>query len=162
MAALTREERVGRLTNLFGSQPSDLYTIVAERVTAELTKDLQSGDQKQQAMAQLWLKRGVDRKLCKGPILKAPYGGSYMSLCDGLVDELEKFLGYVPLEEYLYRVSMPSKYLGSIMWREMKGVISPVMEVKKWLRKCCKSVLTQGKPMEWTTPSGWIVQAVVP
>ena len=41
------------------------------------------------------------------------------------------------------------------MWREMKEVISPVMEVKKWLRKCCKSVLTQGKPMEWTTPSGW-------
>ena len=155
LAALTREETVGRLTNLYGATPSDLYTIVAEAVTAELKNDLQSGDQRQQAMAQLWLKRGVDRSICKGPILKAPYGGSYMSLCDGLVDELEKFLGYVPLEEYLYRVSMPSKYLGSIIWKEMKEVISPVMEVKKWLRECCKKVMAQGKPMEWTTPSGW-------
>ena len=155
LSALTREERVGRLTNLFGDTPNDLYSVVAEAVTAELARDLQSGDQKKQAMAQLWLKRGVDRGLCKPPILKTPYGGSYMSLCDGLVDELEKFLGYVPLEEYLHRVSIPSKYLASIMWKEMKEVISPVMEVKAWLRKCCKIVLTQGKPMEWTTPSGW-------
>ena len=155
LAALTREERVGRLTNLYGSTPSDLYQLVAEAVTAELMKDLQCGDQRRQGLAQLWLKRGVDRGLCKGPILRSPYGGSYMSLCDGLVDDLEKFLGYVPLEEYLHRVSIPSKYLASIMWSEMKAVITPIMEVKAWLRKCCRAVMLRGKPLEWTTPSGW-------
>ena len=57
--------------------------------------------------------------------------------------------------EYLHRVSIPSKYLASIMWSEMKAVISPIMEVKAWLRACCRAVMIQGKPLEWTTPSGW-------
>ena len=155
LAALTRQDSVGRLCNLYGDTPADLYSIVAESVTAELSKDLQSGDQRRQTLAQLWLERGVDRGLCKGPILRAPYGGSYMSLCDGLVDALERHLGYVPLEEYVLRVSIPSKYLASIMWSELKRVINPVMEVKGWLRACCKKVLLQQKPLEWTSPSGW-------
>ena len=155
LAGLTRHDKVGRLTNLYGNSPQDLYTTVAEAVTLELTKDLQSGDQRRQGLAQLWLKRGVDRGLCKGPILRAPYGGTYMSLCDGLVDALEEYLGFVPLEEYVYRVSMPSKYLASIMWSELKAVISPVMEVKAWLRACCRQLLNKQKVMHWTSPSGW-------
>jgi len=155
LAGLTRHDKVGRLTNLYGDSPQDLYTTIADAVTTELTKDLQSGDQRQQALAQLWLKRGIDRGLCKGPVLRAPYGGTYMSLCDGLVDALEDHLGYVPLEEYVYRVSMPSKYLASIMWSELKAVINPVMEVKAWLRECCRQLLNRQKVMSWTSPSNW-------
>lgn len=155
LAALTRQDSVGRLCNLYGDTPSDLYSVVADAVAAELRKDLESEEPKNRTLSQLWLERGIDRGLCKGPILRAPYGGSYMSLCDGLVEALEQHLGYVPLEEYVLRVSIPSKYLASIMWRELKAVISPVMEVKKWLRQCCKTVMLKQKPLEWTAPSGW-------
>ena len=155
LAALTREERVGRLTNLFGRDPRDLYSVIAENTTAELTRILQTGDQRERGLAELWLKRGVDRGLVKGPVLRAPMGGSYMTLCDGLVEKLEEFVGFVDLDEYLWRISIPSKFLASILWSEMKEVIAPVMEVKAWLRSCCRPLLTQGKPMEWTSPSGW-------
>ena len=159
LSALTRHAEVGRLCNLYGDTPQDLYSVIAEAATEQLTKDLQLGDKREQALAELWLKRGVDRGLVKGPVLRAPYGGSYMSLCDGLVDELEAFIGYVPIEEYRYRISIPSKYMASILWREMKEVINPVMEVKAWLRKSCKQVLNKGIPMEWTSPSGWPMRA---
>jgi DNA-directed RNA polymerase len=78
-----------------------------------------------------------------------------MSLCDGLVDALEEHIGYVPLERYTLEISIPSKYMASILWKEMKAVISPVLEVKAWLRDSCRKVLSKGKPMEWTSPSGW-------
>jgi DNA-directed RNA polymerase len=155
LSALTRHAEVGRLCNLFGDTPQDLYSVIAEAATAQLTQDLQLGDSRQKALAELWLKRGCDRSLVKGPVLRAPYGGSYMSLCDGLVDELEKHIGYTPIDEYTLKIAIPSKYMASILWREMKLVISPVMEVKTWLRQSCKRVLTKQRPMEWTSPSGW-------
>ena len=156
LAALTRQDSVGELCNLYGDTPADLYSVVADAVvkpsSARTWKQMMPDSR---TLSQIWLERGIDRGLCKGPILRAPYGGSYMSLCDGLVDALEKHLGYVPLEEYVIKVSIPSKYLASIMWRELKAVIDPVMEVKKWLRKCCKTVLLEKKPLVWTSPSGW-------
>ena len=155
LSALTRQDTVGRLCNLYGDTPADLYSVVADAVQTQLRKDLEADDARSRTLSQIWLERGIDRGLCKGPILRAPYGGSYMSLCDGLVDALEKHLGYVPLEEYVIKVSIPSKYLASIMWRELKAVIDPVMEVKKWLRKCCKTVMLEKKPLVWTSPSGW-------
>ena len=155
LSALTRHAEVGLLCNLFGSESRDLYSVIAEAATRQLTEDLHVGDKSRQAMAELWLKRGVDRGLVKGPVLRAPYGGSYMSLCDGLVDALEEHIGYVPLERYTLEISIPSKYMASILWKEMKEVIAPVLEVKAWLRDSCRKVLGKGQAMEWTSPSGW-------
>lgn len=155
LSALTRDSAVGLLCNLYGDKPHDLYSVIAERATAVLLSDLQLGDEGKRKMAELWLERGIDRKLVKGPCLKAPYGGSYMGLADDMVDALEKHIGYVELEHYIYKVSVPSKYMASILWKEMKAVISPVLEVKAWLRDSCRKVLNKGKVMEWTSPSGW-------
>ena len=155
LSALTREESVARLCNVFGDTPSDLYTRIAEATTEELTKDLHCGDPRKRAMAELWLQRGIDRSLVKGPVLRAPMGGSYMTLCDDLVAALEDHIGFVDLDQYLWRISIPSKYLASILWSEMRSVIDPVMGVKAWIRACCRALLTRGKPMEWTSPMGW-------
>ena len=155
LAALTRNKDVGLLCNLFGNSPQDLYSVIAEACNQRLREDLELGDQKKKALAELWLKFGVDRSLVKPGVLRAPYGGSYMSLADQLVDALETSIGYVPLEQYIFRVSIPSKYMASIMWAEMKAVIGPVMEVKAWLRACCKKLLNKGVVMDWHSPSGW-------
>ena len=155
IAALLRDKTVGRLCNLYGSDPQDLYTVVAEGVTARLVNDLQFGEERERIVAELWLERGIDRSLCKKPILAAPYGGSYMSLCDSLVDALDTYLGYTPLDQYSFRVALPAKYLASHLWAEMKSRITPVLELKSWLKKVTRKVLTKDYPLEWTTPSGW-------
>lgn len=155
LATLVRDAKTARLCNVFGTTPRDLYSVIAERVVQRLTADLELGDEKERALAELWLARGIDRGLVKGPVLATPYGGSYMSLCDGLVDALDQHLGYVPLDEYAYRVAVPSKYLASHLWAELKEQVAPCLEVKKWLKQVCRKVMTAGYPLEWTTPMGW-------
>ena len=155
LAALTRNSRIGRACNLHGTTPHDLYGEVAAEVIKHLKHDLEFGAPKEQALAHLWLEHGVDRSLCKGPVLAAPYGGSWMSIADGLVDRLDKHYGFVPMSEYGYRVAVPSKYMASVMWTELKAMIGPVLEVKAWLRKCTKKLMPKGHPLEWTTPMGW-------
>ena len=155
LSTLVRDAKVARMCNVIGKTPHDLYSHIAERVCMRLGHDLQLGDDKQKALAEVWLRRGIDRKLVKGPVLAAPYGGSYMSLCDGLVDALDMHLGYVPLDEYALQVAVPAKYLASHMWAELKAVVGPCLEVKAWLRKVCRKVMTAGYPLEWTTGMNW-------
>ena len=134
--------------------PRMICTAVAAEVIKHLKHDQQFGAPTDRALASCgW--GGVDRSLCKGPVLAAPYGGSWMSVADGLVDRLDQHYGYVPLEEYGYRVANPSKYMASVMWTELRALVDPVLEVKAWLRKCTKRMLPQGVPMEWIGPNGW-------
>ena len=155
LAALLRSEKVGKECNLFGDERRDLYTLVAEKVTERLVHDLQFGEERDKALAQIWLQKGINRSLCKQPILAAPYGGSYMSLCDSLVERLDEHLGYVPLENFTYEVAIPAKYLASHLWDETKQRIKPCLEFKKWLHKVTRKVMSKGHALEWTTQSGW-------
>ncbi len=159
LAALTRHKDVGRLCNLFGKTPMDLYSVIADNCNAKLRHDLELGDDRQRLLAQLWLKVGIDRSTVKPSVLKAPYGGTYMSVADSLIDVLEQHVGYVPIEEYMFKISKPSKYMASVLWAEMNAVIAPVMQVKAWLRSCCRTMMNKGFPMEWTSPSGWPMRA---
>ena len=156
LAALTRNAKIGRACNLYGTTPHDLYTEVAEGVIKRLRHDLELGEtDKDKALARVWLEHGITRSLCKGPVLAAPYGGSWMSIADSLVDALDEHFGFVPLDEYAYRVAVPSKYLASHLWAELKEQIGPVLEVKAWMRKLTKKLMSKGHPLEWTSPMGW-------
>ena len=160
LSALIRDRHVGRLCNLWGQTPRDLYAVVAEAVTKALLADLQTPGMetdaaKKRGLAELWLEMGISRGLVKGPILATPYGGSYQSLTDSLVDALDSHLGFVPIEEFAYRVAVPSRYLASHVWRELKAEVQPCIEIKAWLRKVCKIVLGAGYPLEWTTSMGF-------
>ena len=78
-----------------------------------------------------------------------------MSLCDSLVDSLEEHLGFVPLDEFTFRVAIPSKYLASHLWSSTKEEIHRILEIKTWLKKVTRKVMVKGHPLEWTTPMGW-------
>ena len=154
LSALLRHEGIGRLCNVWGNSPKDLYAVVAERVTAALKQDQQFGDERGKFMSQLWLEIGVDRSLVKGPVLAAPYGGGYNGLSDMVVDFLDDHYGFVGVEQFMKKVAGPSRYLASVIWREMKVVIDPAMVISKWLKACVKVSFTEGMPLKWTTPSG--------
>jgi len=155
LAALVRDREVGRLCNLFGSTRRDLYSAVADKVRKRLQQDLEFGDTRERTLAEIWLGRGIDRGLLKGPVMSVPYGGSYQSVCDKLVAALDEHLGFVPLDEFKLRVAMPSKYLGSIVWAELKEAVTSVNSVKKWLKLCCKELMKHQYPLWWKTPMGW-------
>jgi DNA-directed RNA polymerase len=156
LSAMTRQKGIARLCNVWGSTPRDLYSVVAERVTKALEHDMQLGeDDKQKALSSLWLNYGITRSLVKGPVLAVPYGGKFMSVSDMLVDVLDAHYGYVPLEEFNYKVATPAKYLASHLWRELMQVVEPCMVVKAWLLKVVGKVMNHGHPLEWTAPTGF-------
>jgi len=159
LSAMTRQKDIARLCNVWGSTPRDLYTLVAEKVQAALRTDLELGDtDMKRTLAGLWLEKGITRSLVKGPVLSTPYGGSYMSVCDHLVDVMDDHYNYVPLEEFAYKVARPAKYLASHLWRELMGVVSPCMTVKSWLRAVVKTCMNQGYPVEWTGANGFPIR----
>lgn len=160
LAALLRQPMAGRLCNLYGDTPEDLYSVVAEKVLTALRTNLELGeDEKTRGLARFWLEIGVTRSIVKKPVLAAPYGGTYMTLADAVVEFTEEQLGYVPIEEFLYRVATPSKYLASIIWREMQEEIAPAMVLGRWLRACVRKAFEKGQPLQWTTPTGLPMEA---
>jgi DNA-directed RNA polymerase len=156
LSAMTRQKGVARLCNVWGSTPKDLYSVVAERVITVLKRDLELGEtDKERSLAALWLDYGITRSLVKGPVLSVPYGGRFMSVSDSLVDVLDAHYGYVPLEEFNYKVATPAKYLAGRLWHELMDEVRPCMVVKDWLHKVIKKVMNEGQPIEWTAPTGF-------
>ena len=158
LAALMRDAEVGRLCNLYGSTPKDLYGVGAGNLIARLRHDQEFWENPaQRALSQLWLDYGITRSTVKGAVLAAPYGGRHMSLTDGLVDLMAEHVGPVPLEEFAYRVAVPARYLAKHLWAEIKEQLELTNTLQKWLRTCTKKVMSQPdpRPLEWTTPMGW-------
>jgi DNA-directed RNA polymerase len=156
LSAMTRQKGIARLCNVWGSTPRDLYSVVAERVIDALKHDMEFGEtDKERSLASLWLNYGITRSLVKGPVLAVPYGGKFMGVSDMLVDVLDAHYGFVPLEEFNYRVATPAKYLASRLWRELMEVVTPCMVVKAWLHKVVGKVMNHGLPVEWTAPTGF-------
>jgi len=155
LSALVRDEKTGRLCNLWGDTRQDLYEQIAQAVVKRLQRDLQDGDTRERTLAELWLGRGITRSLVKGPVLAVPYGGSYQSIGDKLLDDLDAYLGHPPLDEFKLKVAMPSRYMAGHLWAELKDAVAPVNSVKSWLKKCCRKVMEQGHALEWNGPSGW-------
>jgi DNA-directed RNA polymerase len=130
--------------------------VVAERCQAALRRDLETSEEgKARALAELWLGVGITRSLVKGPVLAQPYGGSYMGICDSLVEALEAHMGYVPLNEFNYRVGVPARYMAKVVIDQMRPVVGPCMVIKPWLKKVVKKLYLEGFALEWTTPSGF-------
>ena len=77
-----------------------------------------------------------------------------MSIADSLVDALDEHYGFVPFRSTPIE-SLCSKYLASHLWAELKEQIGPVLEVKTWMRKLAKKLMSKGHPLEWTSPMGW-------
>ena len=156
LSAMTRQKDIARYCNVWGSTPKDLYSLVAERVVKVLQHDMELGEtDKERSLSMLWLNYGITRSLVKGPVLAVPYGGSFMSVSDQFVDVLDAHYGYVPLEEFNYKVATPAKYLASRVWHVLSDVVAPCMTVKTWLRKSVRKVMNNGHPVEWTSPTGF-------
>ena len=68
LSTLVRDAKVARMCNIIGKTPRDLYTRIAEKVCFRLAQDLEMGDAKARTLAEIWLRRGIDRRLVKGPV----------------------------------------------------------------------------------------------
>lgn len=154
VSALMRDRRLARLTNITGKSRQDLYNQVAQQLQHLLRLDLSNGTEKEQAKAQFWLDIGIDRSLCKGPVMTTIYGAQFLGMVDGLVAALEERNAGLHVSRWESGYLVPARYLtrkiNVLLGAELKACI----ELQGWLRGMSRLVLAAGKPISWTSPMG--------
>ena len=166
-SAMLRDPIGGRATNLTPSAvPQDIYGEVARVVIRTLqeiaatnsdggTRD--DGTAPPERHAADWLVFGIDRSITKRPVMVLPYGGT-LSSCQKYVLEaaLKKIAGGVqnPSGEELFKAC---NWLGTKVWEAIGEVVVAARQAMSWLRSVAGVVNKENLPLQWTTPSGFVV-----
>lgn len=146
-SAMMRDEFGGSATNLVPqSKPADIYGLVAEKVIEKLKVNTNP-------YAKKWLDYGVDRKLCKKPVMCLPYS-------------LTRYTGRKHLEEHVIDQDKEGKkqntfgddlfdaslFLLPVVWDSINEIIISARGIMDYLKKIAKLVSKENLPVVWTTP----------
>jgi hypothetical protein len=157
VAALMRDGRLARLTNLIGDTPLDLYAHLAALLVERLQADLHGGSERERVLAEAWLELGIDRSTVKAPTMAALYGGSWLGLVDLLAAQLQAARP-ARICHWQREKIQPARYLARHLRSIFSEEFQSVHRLDAWLRAACRAVLQAGRHMEWTTPAGMLVR----
>lgn len=162
LSAMGRDPVGGPQVNLEPSpKPMDLYARVAEVVAVAVTGDaeeiVKSGkvtDECDQTLPALsWLEDmqvpKTRRKIVKRSVLAYPYGISKAGIRDGLI--ADGMTDGLPGSKHRNAWYMADKVVDAV-----KDVVVNAAIIMEWMQSCANTLGEQGKPIEWTTPSGFI------
>src|SRR6056300_309166 len=148
-SAMMRDEVGGKATNLIpANKPNDVYGLVAEKVIEKLQS-------KTDPMAKKWLDYGIDRKICKKPVMCLPYSLTQYSCRQYIQDHVEKELvernKQHDFGEDLFR---STHWLTKVVWESINEVIVGAKDIMKFLKDVAKLVASENLPVAWTSPLG--------
>lgn len=167
LSAMTKAAE-GSLVNLTHSErPQDVYSIVAERVTANLVKLNQLSDTSQtdKNLAQLCLGYGVTRSLVKRNVMTYGYSSQKFGMAGQLVEDfmqplaLEVLSGERPYHPFGSDNGFTaSRFLANQIFTAIEEVVKKPAEAMGFLRSMAKALAHENKPVTWITPVGvpWI------
>ena len=146
-SAMMRDEIGGKATNLIPSnKPEDVYRIVAQKVIMKLRD-------KTDPMAKQWLDYGIDRKLCKKPVMCLPYSLTQYSCRQYIQDHVEKEWKEKNKPHNFGRdLFKATNYLTPVVWESINDVIVGAKEIMGFLKKVSRLVASENLPVCWTTP----------
>ena len=152
-SAMMRDEIGGKATNLIPSnKPEDVYRTVSEKVIEKLEVN-------PDPLAKMWLDYGVDRKLCKKPVMCLPYSLTQYSCRQYLQDHVEKELKERGVQHNFGNdLFKATNFLQPIVWSSINDVIVGAKEIMDFLKKVSRLVASENLPVTWTTPLGFPVQ----
>jgi len=152
-SAMMRDEVGGQATNLLPSnKPSDVYNLVAIKVTEKLKS-------KTDEFATKWLAYGINRKICKKPVMCLPYSLTRYSCRQYLEDHVVKELAERGTKhEFGEDLFKATAYLTPIVWESINDVVVKAREIMEFLKTIARLVASENLPVCWTTPLGFPVQ----
>ncbi len=157
-SAMLRDPVGGRATNLVPSKtPQDIYQTVADKVI-EILKE----DKVNVSLASQWLEFGIDRDLCKRPVMVVPYGGTQFSCRDYIVDKVTKKMtgqDYCPFGD---DIKPACNYLAGVVWQAIGETVVAARVAMRWLKDVARILSHVGLPVTWTAPSGFPVCQAYP
>ena len=129
-SAMLRDDVGAKATNLMDcDKPEDIYGEVAKVTTEKLKVLANNGD----ALAQIWLQVGVNRKCAKRPVMTLPYGATQQSarnyIFEYVLDNWPKF-NMDDKEQWAM-----AKYLTPILWDSIGEVVIAARAAMAWLQK---------------------------
>lgn len=143
-SALLRDPVGGMATNLVPtSKPNDIYQVVADKVTAKVTKD-------NTELGKELLAFGITRKLAKRPVMTLPYGSTkitcFKSICEHLEDK--GFKG---------DITNAARYLTPILWSAIGDTVIAAVEAMTWLKETAGAISKKNKEIFWNSPTNFLV-----
>ena len=152
-SALVLDKFGGEATNLVPlNKPSDIYNLVAEKVVDKLKKEKNS-------IAKTWLEYGVDRKICKKPVMCLPYSLTRYSCRKYIEDHIvEQFRDRGVQHKWGDDLFEPTQYLTPIVWEAINEVVVGARKIMNFLKTISRLVASENLPVCWHTPLGFPVQ----
>lgn len=133
----------------------DIYGRVASIALQSIQRDVASTDANVAEMAVWWINTGIDRALAKKPVMTYVYGATLKGTAEFVRDYIECDKR-IPWPEN----ALPheySRYCAKKLFQGIEGAVPAAAEAMRWLRGIAQQQ-PNGKRMEWTTPTGFIVQ----
>ena len=148
-SAMMRDEVGGKATNLIPSnKPNDVYGIVADKVKEKLSLSTEP-------LAKQWLDYGIDRKICKKPVMCLPYSLTQYSCRQYIEDHVHKELvENNKRHEFGDDLFKSTQWLTKVVWESINDVIIGAKEIMQFLKDVAKLVSSENLPVAWTSPLG--------
>ena len=147
-SALLRDRRGGRAVNMTPTeQPQDIYAEVATEVNTMLQDVVDEGISDKAWLAQRWSGK-IDRKLVKRPTMTQPYGVTQYGMVGQIRDLLEGEAKDAHAE---------ATYLAGHVHSAIGNIVVAARTAMDWMRHMAKHVASEGLPVWWETPVGFLV-----
>lgn len=169
-SALLRDDEGGRAVNLTDAEvPSDIYAIVAEKVSEKLRDNkFKINDNIHEVtdialINEKLLELGINRKLTKRPVMTLPYGATAQSRREYVEAYLLENYSLTYLHEHFNKLGRESNdtvfkvsnYLAKLIWGAISETLTSAIVGMDYIRK--KITGHKRKTIEWITPCGFLV-----
>lgn len=182
-SAMLRDAVGGAAVNLSSSSiPQDIYGSVLQIVLRKLTdiiEDASNYDGKldplmAQEIAKEWQRLNPNRNLAKKPVMTLPYGSTQMTCREHISQWLKdlqkeenkaaKAEGREPMKVHVFgdkASAMPlihaETFMSSLVWSSIGEVVVAARSGMKYIKAVTNTVAKANMPLEWTTPTGFVV-----
>ena len=163
-SAMMRDEIGGKATNLVPSnKPADVYSLVATKVIMKLRDVKNTGVSPNKKytpaqnieLAEKWLEYGINRKLCKKPVMCLPYSLTQYSCRQYIQDHVDKeYVENNVKHNFGKDLFKATHWLTKIVWEAINEIVVGAKEIMNFLKKVSKLVASENLPVTWTTPLG--------
>lgn len=158
-SAMTRDEFGAKATNLIPSEkPQDIYRDVAEVVMEKLKVIKETGDDNNKLYAAEWLEYGVDRKICKKPVMCLPYSLTKFTMRQYVEEHVIKEFEERNISYKFKDLFKATLFLTSIIWDSINEVIKGAKATMGFLKSIANLASSENLPVNWTTPLGVPIQ----
>lgn len=166
-SCLLRDPVGGSAVNLIDhDKPADIYREVSDKVLTMVKKDVMEGTTKgkerkdgtfgpgTKQMAEAWLAHGINRKVCKRPVMTLAYGSGQYGFADQIYEDTTRdnphFAGVGDRQA--------AQYLAKLTWKAVQTTVVAAIEGMECLKKIATALAKADMPVEWVTPMGLPIQ----